>query len=92
MHLMPFPGKFSLHHLGYGNNAICVGKECVGEKTNFHEDSTSNVHRTSFELLLYVVSGSESLPATDDILVTFPHIIGQPLLESSLCFRRIPWS
>jgi hypothetical protein len=23
--------------------------------------------------------------------LTFPHIIGQPLLESSLCFQRIPW-
>jgi len=53
MHLMPFPGKFSLHHPDYGNNTICVGKECVGEKTDFHLDPTANANRISFELLLH---------------------------------------
>lgn len=53
MHLMPFPGKFSLHHLDYGNNTICVGNECVGEKTDFHKDPTANARRILFELLLY---------------------------------------
>ena len=55
IHLMSFPGKFPLHHLYYGNNTICVGKECVGEKTNFHKDSTPNARRILFKLLRIIV-------------------------------------
>jgi hypothetical protein len=53
VHLMSFPGKFPLHHPYHGNNTIYVGKECVGEKTNFHKDATANAHRILFELLSY---------------------------------------
>jgi hypothetical protein len=55
MHLMPFPGKFPLHHPDYVDNTICVGKECVGEKADFNEDSASNACRILFELIYITV-------------------------------------
>jgi len=47
--------KFPFHCLDYGSNIICVRKGCVDEKTDFHEDSTSNEHRILFELLYITV-------------------------------------
>jgi hypothetical protein len=55
MYLMPLLGKFSLHHLDYGDNTICIGEECVGEKTNFHESSIPNTHIISLELISYYI-------------------------------------
>lgn len=52
---MPFLSKFPFHHLDYGNNTICGGKECVGGKADFCEDSTSNVCRILFEVLYIIV-------------------------------------
>jgi hypothetical protein len=53
IHLVPFPGKFPIHDLDYGNDTVGVGKESVGEKTDFHEYPMANSHRISFDLLLH---------------------------------------
>jgi hypothetical protein len=52
MYLMPLLGKFSLHHLDYGDNTVCVGKERVGEKPNLHESSMPDAQNLILALLI----------------------------------------
>ena len=53
MHVVSLCCQFPLHDLDHGYNTTGVRDISIGEKTDFHLESTANAYSVSFEFPLY---------------------------------------